>query len=82
MPKVQSVSGLGMMIGIEVAGKTAKEVVQSGIEHGVIALRAKSKVRLLPAADDFPDGDRPGAFGAGTGRFNLKLQRVRPGGSK
>lgn len=48
MPNVQSVSGLGMMIGIEVAGKTAKEVVQSGIEHGVIALTAKSKVRLLP----------------------------------
>jgi len=48
MPGVTGVSGLGMMIGISVAGKTSKEVVQAGIENGLVALTAKEKVRLLP----------------------------------
>lgn len=48
MPGVKSVSGLGLMIGIEPDGKEAKQVVQDGIQLGVIALTAKSKVRLLP----------------------------------
>lgn len=45
---VKSVSGLGMMIGIELEGKTAKEAVEAGLENGLIALTAKTKVRLLP----------------------------------
>ena len=48
MPGVKSVSGLGLMIGIEPESKEAKQVVQDGIQLGVIALTAKSKVRLLP----------------------------------
>ena len=46
MPHVKSVSGLGLMIGVELDGsKRAKDVVQSCIDHGLIALTAKSKVR-------------------------------------
>lgn len=45
---VQSVSGLGLMIGIKTV-KPAAEVVKSAIEMGVLCLTAKDKVRLLPA---------------------------------
>ncbi len=49
LPHVAAVTGLGMMIGIELAdGKEAKKVVELAIEEGVIPLTAKSKVRLLP----------------------------------
>lgn len=44
---VESVSGLGLMIGIKTV-KSAKEVVLKCIEKGVICLTAKDKVRLLP----------------------------------
>ncbi len=45
---VKSVSGMGLMLGIEVDGN-AREIVEKAIEKGVIALTAKHKVRLLPA---------------------------------
>ncbi len=45
---VKSVSGLGLMIGIETE-KPAKEIVQECIKRGVLPLTAKTKVRLLPA---------------------------------
>lgn len=45
---VLSVSGLGLMIGIETV-KSAKDVVMECIEKGVLCLTAKNKVRLLPA---------------------------------
>lgn len=45
---VRSVSGLGLMIGIETE-KPAGEVVKAAIPRGVLALTAKNKVRLLPA---------------------------------
>ena len=45
---VISVTGMGLMIGIEVE-KRAKEVVAKCIEKGVLCLTAKTKVRLLPA---------------------------------
>ena len=45
---IESVSGLGLMIGIKTI-KPAKEVVSKCIEKGVICLTAKDKVRLLPA---------------------------------
>ena len=48
MPHVVSVTGLGMMIGIELEEKTAKDVAQGCIEKGLIVLTAKTKVRLLP----------------------------------
>ena len=44
---VKSVSGLGLMIGIETE-RPAKDVVMECIEKGVLCLTAKTKVRLLP----------------------------------
>ncbi len=49
MPHVRSVSGMGLMIGIELetAVKSA-DVVRAGLKTGVLLLTAKEKVRLLP----------------------------------
>ena len=47
-PGVESVTGLGLMIGIKTV-KPAKEVVTKCMEKGVLCLTAKDKVRLLPA---------------------------------
>ncbi|MBO5248941.1 MAG: acetylornithine/succinylornithine family transaminase [Clostridia bacterium] len=44
---VISVSGMGLMIGVETVGD-AKEILAKCRERGVIALTAKNKVRLLP----------------------------------
>lgn len=45
---VESVSGMGLMIGIKTE-KPAAEVVAACIARGVLCLTAKDKVRLLPA---------------------------------
>lgn len=45
---IESVSGMGLMIGIKTT-KNAKEVVNECMEKGVLCLTAKDKVRLLPA---------------------------------
>lgn len=45
---VLSVRGMGMMIGIEVSGKTGAEVAKRCLEKGLLVLTAKSLVRLLP----------------------------------
>ena len=45
---VRSVSGLGLMIGIETEAP-AKEVLTRCMEKGVLCLTAKTKLRLLPA---------------------------------
>lgn len=45
---IKSVSGMGLMIGIE-PEKPASQVVNNCIERGVLCLTAKTKVRLLPA---------------------------------
>ncbi|MBP3554941.1 MAG: acetylornithine/succinylornithine family transaminase [Clostridia bacterium] len=45
---VKSVSGLGLMIGIETE-KDASEVIAKCRENGVLVIKAKHKVRLLPA---------------------------------
>ncbi len=50
---VESVSGLGLMIGIKTT-KPAVEVVKTCIDKGVLCLTAKDKVRLLPALN-IPD---------------------------
>ena len=47
MKGVQSVSGLGLMIGIK-ADKPTPEIIAAGLEHGVLFLSAKDKLRLLP----------------------------------
>ena len=45
---VESVSGMGLMIGIKTA-KPAAEVLKVCMDKGVLCLTAKDKVRLLPA---------------------------------
>ncbi len=58
---VVSVSGKGLMVGIALKdGIQASEVVAEGIKNGVIALTAKTKIRLLPplniSLDDLSKG--------------------------
>ncbi len=49
LPHVKSVSGLGMMIGIELGCKaTAAELSQQCHENGLMILTAKAKLRMLP----------------------------------
>ena len=45
---VASVSGLGLMIGIELKEKKAADVVKAALDRGLLILTAKTKVRLLP----------------------------------
>ncbi len=45
---VESVSGMGLMIGIK-TNKAAGDIVKKCMENGVLCLTAKDKVRLLPA---------------------------------
>ena len=45
---IKSVSGLGLMIGVETE-KDASEVIATCRNNGVIVIKAKHKVRLLPA---------------------------------
>ncbi len=45
---VLSVSGMGLMVGIETV-RPAKEIVAACLARGVLCLTAKNKVRLLPA---------------------------------
>lgn len=48
-PGVKSVTGMGLMLGIEPENKKAGEVAAECIRRGVLVLTAKEKVRLLPA---------------------------------
>ena len=48
MKGVASVSGLGLMIGIELTEKKAADVVKEALGRGLLLLTAKTKVRLLP----------------------------------
>lgn len=49
LPKVKSVSGLGLMLGIEFNdGIVASDVVAKAMEKGLLTLTAKHKLRLLP----------------------------------
>ena len=45
---IESVSGLGLMIGVKPSEKKASDVVREGINRGVLMLTAKDKIRLLP----------------------------------
>ena len=45
---VKSISGMGFMLGIETE-KDASEVINYCLENGVLVIKAKNKVRLLPA---------------------------------
>lgn len=46
--EVQSVSGIGLMIGIELKTKKAADIAKACLENGLLVLTAKTKVRLLP----------------------------------
>jgi acetylornithine/N-succinyldiaminopimelate aminotransferase len=52
-PGVKSISGLGLMLGIDTYGD-ASDVIRFAMEGGVLPLKAKNKVRLLPALN-IPD---------------------------
>ncbi len=58
--EVESVSGLGMMIGIKLKTKTASDVAKKALDKGLLILTAKDKVRLLPpltiSMDEIGDG--------------------------
>lgn len=60
--EVESVSGLGLMIGITLKTKNAAEVVKEALDRGLLLLTAKNKVRLLPPLtiemDDLRNGLR------------------------
>lgn len=46
--EVVSLSGLGLMIGIELKTKKAADVARKALDNGLLLLTAKTKVRLLP----------------------------------
>lgn len=46
--EVQSVSGIGLMVGIELKTKKAGDIAKACLENGLLVLTAKTKVRLLP----------------------------------
>ena len=48
MPSVRGVSGLGLMIGLELKDKNARDVAEKCLEKGLIVLTAKNRLRLLP----------------------------------
>ncbi len=47
-PEIASISGMGLMIGIELKTKKAGDIVKAALDEGVMLLTAKTKVRLLP----------------------------------
>lgn len=46
--EVASVSGIGLMVGIELKTKKAADVVKAALGEGLLLLTAKTKIRLLP----------------------------------
>lgn len=46
--EVESVSGIGLMIGIALKTKKAGDVAKAALDKGLLVLTAKEKVRLLP----------------------------------
>ncbi len=47
-PGIRSVSGLGLMLGIETEGDSSA-ILAACMERGVLPIKAKNKIRLLPA---------------------------------
>jgi len=48
LEEVETVSGLGLMIGVKHKTKTAIEIAEACLKEGLIVLTAKEKVRFLP----------------------------------
>ena len=46
--EVASVSGIGLMIGVELKTKKAADIVKAALDNGLLLLTAKTRVRLLP----------------------------------
>lgn len=46
--EVESLSGLGLMIGVQLKTKSASDVLAKCLQQGVMLLTAKTKIRLLP----------------------------------
>ncbi len=46
--EVKSVSGIGLMIGIELKSKNASDIAKKALDKGLLVLTAKTKLRLLP----------------------------------
>lgn len=46
--EVESVTGMGLMIGVKLKTKTAGDVSREAFENGLLLLTAKEKVRILP----------------------------------
>lgn len=48
MPNVETVRGMGMMLGVSLKNGTAKEAASRCVENGLLILTAKTVLRLLP----------------------------------
>ena len=48
LPGVKSVSGLGLMLGAELDGMNASDVLKKALDKGLLVLTAKTKLRCLP----------------------------------
>ncbi len=48
LPRVKSVSGLGLMLGAELDGIAAGDVMKKALDEGLLVLMAKAKLRCLP----------------------------------
>ena len=48
IPGVKDVSGLGLLMGLDIGEKSSRRVCEEAIKRGLMALTAKHKVRLLP----------------------------------
>lgn len=48
LPKVKSVSGIGLMLGAELDGVSAGDLLKAALEKGLLVLTAKTKLRCLP----------------------------------
>lgn len=46
--EVENVTGTGLMIGITLKNKTAKDICKACLDNGLLTLTAKEKLRLLP----------------------------------
>ena len=46
--EVKNITGLGLMIGVELTSKQASNVAKACLDKGLIVLTAKDKIRLLP----------------------------------
>ena len=46
--EVKSITGLGLMLGIELKTKNAGEIAKKCSENGLLILTAKTKLRMLP----------------------------------